>query len=82
VARRHNALNISEPLDGSVRQVRDRPAMVLGAQRFVDACLATVRDPLLTGVGPIGGIDQLADNTDLLSDPSAGRHLREIESDE
>lgn len=56
--------------------------MVLGAQRFVDACLATVRDPLLTGVGPIGGIDQLADNTDLLSDPSAGRHLREIESDE
>jgi hypothetical protein len=45
VARRHNALNISEPLDGSVRQVRDRPAMVLGAQRFVDACLATVRDP-------------------------------------
>jgi hypothetical protein len=49
--------------------------MVLGASRFVDACLGTVTDPRLTRLGLIGSIDQFADNTDVLSAPGAYRRL-------
>lgn len=75
VARRHNALGITDAVDPSTRQYFDRPAMVLGASRFVDACLATVTDPRLTRLGLIGSIDQFADNTDVLSAPGAYRRL-------
>jgi hypothetical protein len=75
VARRHNALGITEPVDESVRQFFDRPAMVLGAGRFVDAFLAKVQDPWLRKLHLIGGIDQFADSTDVLSNPSTYRRL-------
>lgn len=75
VARRHNALGITPEVDPSPRQFFDRPAMVLGAERFVDACQATVTDPRVRALGMFGAIDQFADNTDLLSNPSAYRKL-------
>ena len=75
VARRHNALGITEPLDPEPRQFHDRPAMVIGADRFVAALRAKVRDPLLAGLGPIGAIDQFADSTDVLSNPAVYRKL-------
>lgn len=75
VARRHNALGITEEVDPSPRPYFDRPAMVLDAGRFVHACLDTVTDPDVLRCGLIGSIDQFADNTDVLSNPAAYRRL-------
>ena len=75
VARRHNALGITAEIDPSPRRYFDRPAMVIGADRFVEACLGTVTDPHLRALDRIGAIDQFADNTDLLSNPPAYRKL-------
>ena len=76
LARRHNATAITEPVDPTVRPFHDRPALVLGAGRFVDACLATVHDPALRKVPLVGGVDQVADSTDVLSDPGVTTQLR------
>ncbi len=75
VARRHNALGITDELDPAPRPYFDRPAQVLQAERFAEACLATVSDPQLKSYGLIGSIDQFADNTDVLSNPAAFRKL-------
>lgn len=78
VARRHNALGITEPLGPEPRQFFDRPAQVISAGRFVDACLAAVRDGRVKELGLIGSIDQFADNTDVLSNPRAYRKLAAV----
>jgi len=38
---------------------------VIGATRFVEACVAKVDDPFLRSLPLVGGIDQLADSTDM-----------------
>ena len=68
LAKRHNALGITEPVDPSVRLFHVRPFRVLGSSRFVDACLERVRDPWLRSLPLIGGIDQISDSTDVLED--------------
>jgi hypothetical protein len=78
VARRHNALGITEELDPSPRPYFDRPAQVLDAGRFVHACLATVTDEAVARCGLIGSIDQFADNTDVLSNPATYRKLIDV----
>ncbi|HEU4948528.1 MAG TPA: DUF4037 domain-containing protein [Kribbella sp.] len=78
LARRHNALGLTGPVDESVRQFHDRPAMVLGAARFADAWLAKVQDPWLRELVRLGAIDQFADNSDLLSDPPTYRRLMAV----
>jgi hypothetical protein len=78
VARRHNELGITEYVDPAPRQYHDRPAMVLQAGRFTEACLAKVGDPWLQGLELVGSIDQFADNTDLLGDRAVCRRLTAI----
>ncbi|WP_350275152.1 DUF4037 domain-containing protein [Kribbella sp. HUAS MG21] len=78
VARRHNALGITAELDTAPRPFFDRPALVLDAGRYVEACLATVSDPRLKGYGLIGSVDQFVDNTDVLSQSTAYRRLVEV----
>lgn len=77
VARRHNALGITEEIDPAPRPYFTRPAQVIDAGRFVHACLATVTDQVtgeaVARCGLIGSIDQFADNTDVLSNPEAFR---------
>ena len=46
LARRHNALGITAPVDPSVRLFHTRPFRVLGSARFVEACLDRVHDPV------------------------------------
>jgi hypothetical protein len=75
VARRQNALGITESLDSEPRGFHDRPALVIDAGRFATALLAKVRDPLLRELGLVGAIDQFADNTEVLSKPSVYRKL-------
>jgi hypothetical protein len=75
---RHNALRLTKAVETEPRQYFDRPAIVLGADRFVEACLAAVRDPRVRELGLIGAIDQFADNTDVLSNPAVYRKLVSI----
>lgn len=65
VAGLHNELALTAPLDGSVRYFHDRPFLVLDAYRFTDALIATIGDPAIAALPPIGAVDQYVDNTDL-----------------
>jgi Domain of unknown function (DUF4037) len=78
VARRHNALGITEPVDPTVRLFYTRPFRVLGSARFVDACLAKVSDPWLGSLPLVGAVDQLSDSTDVLSHPPVLRRLGSV----
>jgi hypothetical protein len=75
---RHNKLGITDEVDPAARQFHERPAMVLGAERFVEACLARVKDSQLRELPLVGSIDQISDSTDLLSNPAAYRRLQTI----
>jgi hypothetical protein len=77
VARRHNALELVDPVEASVRPFHGRPYLVIGASRFVEACLAGVDDPILRSLPLVGGIDQLADSTDMAT-PAAARAARRV----
>jgi Domain of unknown function (DUF4037) len=78
VARRHNALGVTDPVDPTARSFYGRPFRVLGAGRFVDACLAKVTDEQLRTRPLIGGVDQWSDNTDLRSTPAVFRRARAL----
>jgi hypothetical protein len=75
LAERHNQAGLTEPLDSSTRAYHQRPARVLMADRFTGALLRTVTDPWLSTLPLIGSIDQVVDNTDVLSDPARCRRL-------
>src|SRR4051812_16033827 len=78
VARRFNQLGLVDPVDPELRQFHNRPARVLIAYRFADPVLASVTDPALRALPPIGGIDHVADTSDALTDPDVFRRFREV----
>ncbi len=63
-------------VDPSLRPFHDRPARVLGADRFTAAALARVGDPGLATTPLVGGVDQLLDSTDALTDPALTTRVR------
>ncbi|WP_433261912.1 DUF4037 domain-containing protein [Actinosynnema sp. CS-041913] len=75
VARIHNRLGLTEPLDPATGPYYERPFQVLRAGRFADALISGVTDPALRQRPLIGAVDQFADNTDLLSDSALTRKL-------
>lgn len=83
VARRHNALGVTDEIDPRVRPFHSRPFLVLGSGRFADACFERVTDPWLRSLPPVGAIDQHVDSTDVLSYPPRARRTRAMyEADE
>ena len=78
VARRHNALGVTEAVDPTARPFHARPFRVLDAARFADACRAGVTDPQLRELPTIGGVDQWSDNTDLRQTPAVLRRARAL----
>jgi hypothetical protein len=68
LARRHNALEVTAPVDATARLFHSRPFRVLGSSRFVDACLERVHEPWLRSLPLIGGVDQISDSSDVLED--------------
>jgi hypothetical protein len=78
LARRHNALGLTSEVEPTARLFHSRPFRVLGSGRFVDACLERVADPWLRSLPLVGGIDQLADSTDVLSHPATARRAAGI----
>jgi hypothetical protein len=73
VATRHNRLAVTDFVEPTVRPYYSRPYVVIAASRFVDACLARVEDPLLRSLPLVGGVDQLADSTDMATAGAARR---------
>jgi hypothetical protein len=78
LARRHAAARLTEPVDARIGKYHDRPARVLMADRFTEALLATVSDEGLRGLPLVGGVDQLVDSADVLSDPARYRRLAPV----
>jgi hypothetical protein len=68
VAALHNGSGVTRRVDDTIGFFHDRPFRVLGASRFVDACLERVADPRLKALPLVGAVDQLVDSTDVLSD--------------
>ena len=75
VARRQNALGLTEEIEPTVRLFHARPFRVIGSGRFADACLAQVEDEWLRSLPLVGAIDQWSDSTDVLSDAALSRRL-------
>jgi hypothetical protein len=80
MAERHNAAGLTEPMDAGTRSYHQRPALVLMADRFTDALLATVTDPDLRALPLIGSVDQAVDSTDVLTSPKLFRRLSSLYS--
>ncbi|HEY7023217.1 MAG TPA: DUF4037 domain-containing protein [Ktedonobacterales bacterium] len=82
VAAMHNALDLTPPLDTAVSPYYGRPYLTLYARRFAEALVMAINDPAMRGiierVGLIGGIDQVADSVDLLTDTNLCTRLRAI----
>ncbi len=69
VAAKHNTLGITEPLPATCSPFWGRPFPVIHGERFAEAILARISDPELRRLAeraPVGGIDQISDNTDVL----------------
>jgi hypothetical protein len=78
VAARCNASGLFAPVDANTRPYYDRPFRVLMADRFTDACVATVTEPTLAALPLIGSVDQALDSTDLLERPGHLARLRAL----
>jgi hypothetical protein len=86
VAERHNALSVTAPLDSQTTQFYGRPYRVLAAGRFAEALAQGIKDDevldILQAVGRIGAVDQITDNTDLLTRPAIFRRMRALYEDD
>jgi hypothetical protein len=82
VARMHNALAITEPLEAKVEQFYGRPYLVLNAGRFAKAIDDTIQDEEIRAIraaaGPIGSVNTFVDNTNLLVRPDLLARLKAI----
>jgi hypothetical protein len=82
VARRHNDLGVTPPVDPAVRQFFGRPIRVLFADRFVDALRTAIADPRLRLIEhEAGSIDAVSENTDILSRPHLWQQLAGLYSE-
>jgi Domain of unknown function (DUF4037) len=76
VARSHDLLGITPPVDPEPREFHDRGFLVLDANRFVDALRAAIVDDEVRAIDhEAGAIDSVSDNTDVLTRPYVWRRL-------
>jgi hypothetical protein len=81
LARMHNGLGVTEPLDEQPAPFHDRPFLVIQADRFAEALVRAIADPTVAQLAArplIGGIDQLSDNTDVRSNVALRPILRRL----
>ncbi len=65
VARMHNALDLTEPLDVKASAYYDRPFLVIHADRFVDALRGAIQSENVRALPEhLGSVDQFTDSTD------------------
>jgi hypothetical protein len=71
VARLHNTLAVTPPLDPAVRPTYyDRPYRVLDSGRFAQALRAQIRDDEVRALPLTGAVDQFVDSTTAIGDQS------------
>ncbi|PKN95389.1 MAG: hypothetical protein CVU44_01520 [Chloroflexi bacterium HGW-Chloroflexi-6] len=80
LARKHNALGLTNPLPETTIQFFGRPFDVIALHGFADALLAQIRDPQLAKFPIIGSVDQWSDNTDLLESQALRENIAKIYS--
>ena len=81
IARCHNQLNLTPPVDAETHLFYKRPFQVIGGDRFAEACLAAIQDEWLKGQPLVGSVDQFVDSTDVLSSAHRSRCLTNIYDD-
>jgi Domain of unknown function (DUF4037) len=70
-----NSLGLADPVDPTRRPFHDRPYPVIDATRFAQALHRRIEDAELLVLPPVGGIDQFADSTAVLTQPPLARAL-------
>lgn len=81
LARMHNRLGLTAALPETTRQFFGRPFQVIALHGFADALLAQITDPAVQSIAacqPIGNIDTISDNTDLLEGTNWRPTLRQL----
>ncbi len=73
LARWHNELGLTEPIDAAVRRFYDRPYQVIGAERISAALRESIGSDVLRELPPIGAADQFIDSTDAANRPELRR---------
>jgi len=79
VARKHNQLQITEPLSTRTTTYYSRPYRVIFAERFAKALKQEIRDAKVKRITTdIGSIDQFTDSTNVIEDLELGKKLRVV----
>jgi hypothetical protein len=73
VASMQNRVALAGPLDGRVRGFHGRPFRVIGGDRFAQALLGEVSDPVVRGLPLAGCVDQVCDSVEVLTAPVRAR---------
>jgi Domain of unknown function (DUF4037) len=82
IARMHNELGVTLPLETMVTPFHGRPYLVLHAERFAAALEEAVTDPRVRSLPQgVGSADQLTDSTDVLAKPEIYSRLGTLYGD-
>ena len=78
LAKHHNGLALTEPIDPCPRPFHTRPFEVMDAERFAVALTSSIKHPAVRALPKhLGGIDQYMDSTDALVNTELRQVLRE-----
>lgn len=82
LARAHNDLGLTAPLDTAVSGFHGRPFQVIHAERFASGLMDSIRDSRVRAVvdriGLVGSVDQISDSVDVLSQPATLARIRSL----
>jgi hypothetical protein len=79
IARMHNGLEITDPMESTVSQFYDRPYTVINGDQFADAIQATIRDEKVKRLPKfVGSVDQFSDSTDILCSTRNRKRLKAL----
>jgi hypothetical protein len=79
VARRHNALRITEQMPTSATPYFGRPYLVIHADRFCDEIKKAIRDPAVKRIKhDLGSIDQFTDSTEVVESITTQAILKRV----
>ncbi|MDE1868844.1 MAG: DUF4037 domain-containing protein [Candidatus Micrarchaeota archaeon] len=79
VAKKHNQLKITKPLDTSVYpQSKHKPYLIPHGDFFYFETLKHIKSAKIRGLPPIGAINQFIDNTDFMENPKLVNETKRI----
>ncbi|MFW9825551.1 MAG: DUF4037 domain-containing protein, partial [Candidatus Thorarchaeota archaeon] len=79
VAKMHNELGITKPMESNVSNFHNRPFLIIQADEFADTIYETIQDGEVLSLPKfLGGVDQFVNSTDVLSKPKRYPKLRNM----